>query len=464
MMREEKKIAFLFGAGAECKDNFNLCSGLEYLKLTLYADKSLKGFKDALSNYFTMKYFNSNFLYRKNTLDVTTFLLKNFIIYKSTHDELFFNKHMEKICKILNDDELRQICDTLGRNDNIPKHKSASTDSTKEGVKKNSDVDEIKKEFKKIITVSNYKHSSINVPILKDLFTKTDADGIDFDLNVGIAGSIDGYFHTIIDPYKYGAVRFSKIFNYYWACYFTILRDVLNFFVNNGHSNYEEYLSDEASPDNSSKRNLNYSAVLKNIKKLTEKIYKEKVDKFAPENSYYKLIRKKIEECEKIECLGVVTTNYYKFCETVSENVIYLNGQLNLFEYPELLEISDFENDEIKADKIFFPFIFGQSLVKPIISPVQTEQFHRFHNLLSNTDILVILGFNINEDDNHINAFLHDYVKRGKKIIFVTDKKDFDGMRKLKIEVPEESICQVDYNSGNEEVVEKMFEKIIESI
>ncbi len=136
MMREEKKIAFLFGAGAECKDNFNLCSGLEYLKLTLYADKSLKGFDDALSNYFTMKYFNSNFSYKKSTLDVTTFLLKNFIIHKSTHDELFFYKHIEKIRKILNDDELRQICDTLGRNDNIPKHIPASTDSTKEGGKK----------------------------------------------------------------------------------------------------------------------------------------------------------------------------------------------------------------------------------------------------------------------------------------------------------------------------------------
>ncbi len=458
MMREEKKITFFFGAGAETKNNFNICSGLEYLKSTLYADKSLNGFNTALSKYFKMKYFNSSFSYKKNTLDVTTFLLKNFVIHKSAHDKLFLKKYMETIRTILNDEELHHLCDTLGHKDNIPKHRSASINSTD-----GEDINKIKNEFKKIITVPDCKYMSIENSILRDLFVQKDGEGINFDLNIGIAGSIDGYFHTIIDPNKYGTIRFSKIFNYYWACYFTILRDVLNFFVKNGYDGYEEYLSNEPSLDNSSKRNLNYSAVLKNLKKLTEKIYKEKVDEFAPENSYYKLIRKKIEENKKINCIGVVTTNYYKFCETVSENVIYLNGQLNLFEYPELLEISDFEKDEIKNDKIFFPFIFGQSLVKPIISSVQTEQFHKLYDSLSNTDILVILGFNVNEDDNHINAFLHNYVKTGKRILFVTDKRNFDGMRKLKIEIPEKSICKVDYNNGNEEVVEKMFEKILES-
>ena len=67
---------------------------------------------------------------------------------------------------------------------------------------------------------------------MKDLFERTDTDGISFDLNIGVAGSLDSYFHTIIDPYKYSVVRFSKIFNYYWACYFAILQDVLVFSLN----------------------------------------------------------------------------------------------------------------------------------------------------------------------------------------------------------------------------------------
>ena len=56
----------------------------------------------------------------------------------------------------------------------------------------------------------------------------------------------------------------------------------------------------------------------------------------------------------EIQCSGVITTNYYRFCEVVSEKTSYLNGQLRLFEYPELLEVADFKcqkaNKENKKD------------------------------------------------------------------------------------------------------------------
>lgn len=41
-------------------------------------------------------------------------------------------------------------------------------------------------------------------------------------------------------------------------------------------------------------------------------------------------------------------------------------------------------------------------------------------NILDQSSILVILGYNINSDDNHINAYLHDFAQH-KKIIFVSD-------------------------------------------
>ena len=101
-------------------------------------------------------------------------------------------------------------------------------------------IDDIKKEFKKIITDEDYKYSMIKNSILRDMFDPSDRDGISFDLNIGMAGSLDSYFHTIIDPYKYSVIRFSKIFNYYWACYFSILHDVIVFLIEHGKKDFEK--------------------------------------------------------------------------------------------------------------------------------------------------------------------------------------------------------------------------------
>lgn len=168
------------------------------------------------------------------------------------------------------------------------------------------------------------------------------------------------------------------------------------------------------------------------------------------------MIRKKNEN---IECVGTITTNYYSFCSKISNNTVYLNGQLKLFECPELLEVVDVSKDNIDDHVFRFPFLFGQSLVKPIIHLQQIEEFHRFNKILNDTDILVVFGFNINEDDNHINAFLHDFVKH-KKILIVTDQKSeqFQAERKLKCSEHIE-YCEVEYGN-NSNVVEKIFDKI----
>lgn len=440
-----KKVAFFFGAGAEGQGNFNIQTGYEYLKSSLYATQYLSGFNDALSLFFDKKEFFSNgFTYRKDTLDVSTFVLKNFITQKAMSDVKFFDKYRDIILSLLSDEDLRHISDALNRTD-IPKHKSNPNDEIKR----------IKQEFKEILTGEKKKFSEITLPLLCDLFEKKE-DKIHFDLNIGIGGSLDSYFHTIIDPHKYSVVRFSKIFNYYWACYFTILRDVVGFLTQNGHEGLNDYLKES--------RTLNYSAVLNNIELFTKLLYELDIESVVPENSYYRLIRKEIDKHkDKLICQGVVTTNYYRFCEFVHKEPIYLNGQLKLFEYPELLEVIDITSEQAKADKLMFPFIFGQSLVKPIVNSLQTEEFHRMKNLLSEIDTLIVLGFNINEDDNHINAFLHDFVRKGKQLIVVTADENFDAKKKLKCSNNEICICKLEAYGDNNEVVRKMFEDILQN-
>ncbi len=444
-----KKVAFLFGAGAEGKNNFDIPMGYEYLKSSLYASDTLKGFDDALSTFFKdRRYFGDKFTYSKNTFDVSNFVLKNFITQHASHNRDFFKKYEDDVVTILSDEDLRHIADELG--EKPQKHKS-STDKEK--------IKDIKKEFKEILTGQKRLFSDIQSDIIREIFREGSKGQIDYDLNIGIAGTLDSYFHTIIDPYKYSVVRFSKIFNYYWACYFTILKSILIFLSSHGQDKFKVYLNyiEDKGIE------LNYSAVLNNVEQLTKDLYDLDTAILMQEDSYYQNIKEALDKHNKeLQCCGVITTNYYRFCEAVSPNTVYLNGQLKYFEYPELLEVVDLTEISTNKDNLFFPFMFGQSLVKPIVNSVQTEEFHKLNKLLNDVDILVVFGFNINEDDNHINAFIHDYVKKGKKLIIVSDAENFNVRKKLKCSDSEVTICNVTYGK-NREVINKVFDEILQS-
>ena len=450
------KVAFFFGAGAEGKDNFEISTGFDFMKKSLFSKKYLDGYTDALNQYFkNNNYFDERYSYEKSLLDAKKFLLKNFIINKSCTHEKFFNDNKDEIAIILTNDEINSICKVLNIKSDDYKH-----------IKDDEKKKDIYDEFCKCLTDKKYHYNDIEHKTLKKLFSNGKDGKIDYNLNIGLAGILDSYFHTINDPKKYGPVRFSKIFNYYWACYFIILEDILNYLISNGKNEFEIYLDDKSNGVNGKKK-LNYSNVLENIDNLTKELYGIDIDSIIPENCYYKLIKERLDSnnsSNAIECKGVITTNYFQFCEHVSKNVIYLNGQLKWFEYPEVLEVEGFSEDKVKSGKLFFPFIFGQSFVKPIVNSKQTDEFYRFKKLLDEIDILVILGFNINEDDNHINSFLHEYIKSGRQMIIVTNNGDFNTKEKLKIDIGEDCICLVDYNDGNENIVNAIFDKINENI
>lgn len=467
--KSKKKAAFFFGAGCEGEGNFKISSGFEYLKSSLFSS----GFEDDLKKFFNEKtYFNDNVVYSKHNLDSKKAILNNLVLQKAIHDKDFLKDYMNEIRVLLPTEKLKHLSEEYKLTDELV-HIKQSKDEIK-----GTDTDDIENEFNDILVSETKKYSEIKKPILSKLFNESEDGKITYDMNIGMAGILDAYFHTIIDPYKYGNVKFSKIFNYYWACYFTILRDILNFLVKQNYNEFAKYLIAEPEENSTEKvKRLNYSYVLENLHELTNELYDLDFSNIVPENCYYELIKKQLDKYENdLECNCVITTNYYRFCEIVSENAIYLNGRLNYFEYPELLEVSDIAQDELKKDKIFFPFIFGQSLVKPIINSKQIYEFQRLSDNLKNTDILVVFGFGINEDDNHINAFLHEYAEQGKTMIIVTenksDKKYSDDKHEKIDDIKDEYekklkcdnkanivICQVEYGN-NENVVNKIFETI----
>lgn len=267
---------------------------------------------------------------------------------------------------------------------------------------------------------------------------------------------LDAYFHTIIAPKKHSVNKFSIVFNYYWACYFCLLKHILD---NDQRPQVKRYLKEDGE--------VNCELILNEMKQFTQLLYQENLQ-FSQRDTYYSLIQKYIgQNSESYEIVGVATTNYYRYCEQLRCEPIYLNGAMNLFEFPKDLEIRDLSQEDYNRDKLFFPFIFGQSFVKPIVCSRQIEEYYKFGECLQGTEVLVILGYNLNDDDNHINAYLHDFAKKGE-IIVVTNDSEEQICQKLRVCEKEDniSIHCVRYEShnldNNSKVVNEIF-RIIEN-
>lgn len=137
--------------------------------------------------------------------------------------------------------------------------------------------------------------------------------------------------------------------------------------------------------------------------------------------------------------LKAITTNYTPFAylmfhsTTMSEfedNISYLNGRLDMFEnFDELSIKSSVQNDDNTYDmhnymKKSFPFLLAQSMIKPVIHPFQIKEFYKATTFLENADYLVVLGYGLNEDDNHVNALLKEYITENMTVIIVVKNED----------------------------------------
>lgn len=430
-MREEEilkmskiKVSFLFGAGAEqSESNFNICSGDDYKKRTILLKKVNNEvyFGNALEKKFNKidstfyKYNKTSSLILDNEEKFFKKILKNYLISK---------KDSDNVDQLLENTDLINDFSTLFNNSENKGYTNFS-------------------ELKKILNINVNEN-------LKERCSEI--------FNIGYGGILDSYFYTIINPAKMGKIKFSKIFNYYWACYFCIVEDILNYLgKKNCNDFFDKYFKNSK---------LNCEEILSNISEFSKKLLEfQKND--INNNCYYHFIQKQLENNSDYFCKGIITSNYSEFVKKIqSENYSFLNGKINFFEFPELLEIHDsIDGNKIFNDnKLFFPFIFGQSYTKPIVNKFQIEEFYKFVAILKETEILVVLGFSFSYDDNHINSFIHEYLTNDKnKMIYVTNNSDENLNIKLRFERKLDNliILQVDYGC-NKNVVKKIFDKIEE--
>ena len=147
------------------------------------------------------------------------------------------------------------------------------------------------------------------------------------------------------------------------------------------------------------------------------------------EESYYTLLAS-----SRIPC-SIVTTNYTKIIEQQipDSDPIFLHGKLTWFEDLERLQVYDCEDaaeykqlenrialsGESSPTRIV-PFILIPSGVKPLICKKQIEAFHRFIEVLEESENLVVVGYRFNSEDNHINSIIAEWLRGNRhKLIYL---------------------------------------------
>jgi hypothetical protein len=220
-------------------------------------------------------------------------------------------------------------------------------------------------------------------------------------------GIVERYFSSIAHP-KGRSDHFWKIVNYYWGAYFSVLLPIVDRF------------SEYPICDKEGLKNNKYKHILNNLPNILKKLWSEDFLEYASkklgeeENYYDAFSRFSPPAC-------VITTNYTPFVNRLKSesDPIYLAGTLTSFENPRTFEIFDCQNNPEKFNGYdpIFPYMLTQSYIKPIINTAQIEHFHKAIDALSHTKVLIIVGYSLCENDNHINAILRDFVHEKDGII-----------------------------------------------
>lgn len=215
---------------------------------------------------------------------------------------------------------------------------------------------------------------------------------------------IDNYFHTLIAPKYFGPHNFWKVVSCYTRAYLYLVGQIL----------YKKSKTDKIIITKDM-----YVDILKYPKSTMDKIL-DKCQNEQETNSYYKVLSEYQNE------ICVITTNYTPLCRCITnnknnetnDNIAYLNGRFGLFESARELRVYDVEEDELPKNEVLFPYIFIQSGVKPIIDIKQLREYNKAIRFLDEVDELIIVGYEMNGDDNHINSLIRSFLLENKKITF----------------------------------------------
>ncbi len=216
-------------------------------------------------------------------------------------------------------------------------------------------------------------------------------------------GILDERFHTIISPRALGPYKFWSVINCYWRAYLSLVCSIL--------------------PDQKIEWIMNHPKEVYNKMSLCASAHIE-------EDTYYKVLR----EHNKSNNIRIITTNYTPLCSQIAkisdDDIAYLHGSFKWFERPKEMKIVDVTDPlaDLSVND-YFPFIFLQSGIKPIIGSVQLNEWSKALSYLKDAERLLIVGYKANGDDNHINSIIRDFLVKNRTVLYF----DFDGQEEADI-------------------------------
>lgn len=385
--------SFLFGAGAEY--SFNLPTGSEFATRSLLIKN--KDMVEAYKKVFKNNNISSEFIFNR----------KDSVIFR----DMVFKTVKGIIDENIVDDEkvLLELKIYVEKKDSSGLIIANRVEDISVSAK-----NEIKDLYEKYITKENIERT-----FDKKYKLTTNYDYI-FS-NLKYEGTIERDFYSLAsDENEISDFRYYRIFNYYWSLFFTILKPLLK------NTKYESNKDD-------------YIFLFENLQEIISYIYSEEYRKIIIEdkeksnvkNYYGELINNK-----NINVKSVFTTNYTPFVEHYFKDYDYhyLSGKLNLFENSKrniVFEINSNKNikelcEENEKSLEFFPFIMSQAPIKPIIHPIQILEYSGAINSLKETDYLVIIGYSLCLNDNHVLTLIKYYLNmnENKKVIFCKYKDE----------------------------------------
>lgn len=261
-------------------------------------------------------------------------------------------------------------------------------------------------------------------------------------------GILDENFHTLISPRILGPNKFWRVLSAYTRAYLLLISRLLSI------EKREELQELLENPINA-------------MKLFLDEIHRNEEN--PTDLNYYRVLKKYKNEY-KLEDLKIITTNYTpivsEVCGIDTHKIAHIHGKFGWFENPRTLQVYDINdpdfNEEFQND-ILFPYIFLQSGIKPIVEGRLVEEFHKMNKYLNEIEELIIVGFQFNDDDNHINSMLHHFIKEKKTITFFNFKHSFSDkiaiLNKLRLDSNfESSIHLVEINEENQM---EEFEKVV---
>lgn len=414
MNERKKKICFLFGAGCEGNGQIGLPSGANFKK-DIVLSKEMNSLYKKINNS-NVKMQNSAIIDAR---------CQN-ILYQT------YKEHKDKL-SVFSEGNKKIIEDYIKYREG----KIETEDPKRE---------EVKRKFKEL-----YKTLIGAASDLKNSILVSDEEKNAFFENLTICSFSDELFNYLRFPNEY-ETEVTKVKKLYFSAYYSIIKKIYELAEN---KNFEtEYLDINKNLD-----------VLDFRKKFANDIesWQKKIcaDKKDDPNLYYNVIKKLYSfNQDKFEEPAIITTNYTNFAETLTEfKVSYLHGRIDLFEETNKKTVGELSKFTVKSE--IFPFIFIPSGIKPIVCIWQMEQYCSAISEFKDSDLLCILGYSINSDDEHIQNFIHDRLNNGKRVVLFnykapdskeTKSNPFDS----RIEIKNISDSQKDNNTFEKVLTELM--------